>query len=77
MVDEATDDVPATRAIVFKINIDGVPNDEIPNYMEAVQSKLMDEKLKAQGFIFYFLPVRNVPTTMSFINLTTMAAAHV
>lgn len=71
--------VPATikGVIVFKIDVTCVPHNEIIEYMSNVSVKMADERFKRQGWVYYFLPIRNSETTITFIDLETMKSVIV
>lgn len=67
----------AKKAVVVKVNVGSVSTEEIPSYMESAQEKLTEKRLKEQGFIYYFVPVRDEPTSIMFVDLETMKHAKV
>lgn len=66
-----------THAIFFRVVVSSLPNEEIPSYMARVSESLTDPVLKAQGFIHYFLPVRDGRTSITLVDLRTMASVQV
>ena len=66
-----------TGAVVVKVNVDNIPLEEVPLYMQSVHVQLKSDELNQSGFIQYFIPVRDAATSITFIDLKTMAAITV
>ncbi len=63
------------KLMIVKIDVSEIPADQIQNYMKNASVAIEDERLKSQGFTYLFIPVRNSETTITVIDLATMASA--
>lgn len=58
--------------VVVRIDITGIDTAHLEQFLSDASKNLIDENLKQMGFTYYFLPVRNENTSMTFIDLETM-----
>ena len=70
------EDKPITNVIVVKVSIGTVPNEGVPAYMKTVMDQLTDPKLQKQGYMYYFIPVRDEATSVTFIDLVEMKSVR-
>ena len=56
--------------IIVKVDVGSVPHEQIGSYMEAVKQNIVDDGMHDQGFRFFFLPIKDGPTTLTAIELS-------
>jgi len=56
--------------IVVKVDVRSVPHEQIGSYMDEVRKHIVDDGMHDQGFRFFFLPIKDGPTTLTAIELS-------
>lgn len=62
--------------VVVRVDVTNIANDDLAKFLKTASCNLIDENLKQMGFTYYFLPVRNENTSMTFIDLNTMSSVR-
>lgn len=71
LTDHSEPKVPFVHTlIVVKVDVGSVSHEQIAGYMDEVRKRVIDDGMHDQGFRFFFLPIKDGPTTLTAIELT-------